>query len=117
MSDDGEGREGDEYKFEPESGEESADEAEDQYYEAKALKDSDCAAALAALDALQQGEKGEWGFKALKQMVKMFAESGSVEEMLAGHGKMLAHLKTASVSRRMAEKHIGSMIGYLAAAP
>lgn len=47
---------------------------ENQYYNSKALKEDDPKAALASFQKvldLEGGEKGEWGFKALKQMIKI----------------------------------------------
>lgn len=47
---------------------------ENQYYNSKALKDDDPKAALASFQKvldLEGGDKGEWGFKALKQMIKI----------------------------------------------
>lgn len=47
---------------------------ENQYYNSKALKEDNPNAALASFQRvldLENGEKGEWGFKALKQMIKI----------------------------------------------
>lgn len=47
---------------------------ENQYYNSKALKEDEPKAALASFQKvldLENGEKGEWGFKALKQMIKI----------------------------------------------
>lgn len=47
---------------------------ENQYYNSKALKETDPTAALAAFRKvleLEENDKGEWGFKALKQMIKI----------------------------------------------
>lgn len=47
---------------------------ENQYYNSKALKEDDPKAALASFQKvldLEGSEKGEWGFKALKQMIKI----------------------------------------------
>ena len=47
---------------------------ENQYYNSKALKEDDPKAALQSFQRvldLESGEKGEWGFKALKQMIKI----------------------------------------------
>lgn len=47
---------------------------ENQYYNSKALKEDDPKAALISFQKvldLEDGEKGEWGFKALKQMIKI----------------------------------------------
>jgi hypothetical protein len=47
---------------------------ENQYYNSKSLKEDDPKAALASFQKvldLEGHEKGEWGFKALKQMIKI----------------------------------------------
>lgn len=49
---------------------------ENQYYNSKALKEDEPRAALISFQKVldleaQGGEKGEWGFKALKQMIKI----------------------------------------------
>ena len=47
---------------------------ENQYYNSKALKEDDPEAALVSFQKvldLQLEEKNEWGFKALKQMIKI----------------------------------------------
>jgi COP9 signalosome complex subunit 2 len=47
---------------------------ENQYYNSKSLKEDDPKAALASFQKvldLEGNEKGEWGFKALKQMIKI----------------------------------------------
>lgn len=47
---------------------------ENQYYNSKALKEEDPKAALNSFQRvldLEHSEKGEWGFKALKQMIKI----------------------------------------------
>lgn len=47
---------------------------ENQYYNSKALKEDDPQAALQSFQKvldLESNEKNEWGFKALKQMIKI----------------------------------------------
>lgn len=46
---------------------------ENQYYNSKALKENPAKALESFLKVLEleNGEKGEWGFKALKQMIKI----------------------------------------------
>lgn len=46
---------------------------ENQYYSSKALKESDPKAALTSFQRVLdlEEEKGDWGFKALKQMIKI----------------------------------------------
>lgn len=58
---------------------------ENQYYNSKALKEDDPKAALASFQKvldLEGGEKGEWGFKALKQMIKINFKLVSNEHIL-----------------------------------
>lgn len=66
------------YNFQQEYSEDSNSEPdvdlENQYYNSKSLKEDDPKAALASFQKvldLENGEKGEWGFKALKQMIKI----------------------------------------------
>lgn len=47
---------------------------ENQYYNSKSLKEKDPNSSLVSFQKvldLEAGEKGEWGFKALKQMIKI----------------------------------------------
>lgn len=46
---------------------------ENQYYNSKGLKEEEPEAALASFNQVLEleEEKGEWGFKALKQMMKL----------------------------------------------
>lgn len=47
---------------------------ENQYYNSKSLKEDDPQGALVQFQKvldLEGGDKGEWGFKALKQMIKI----------------------------------------------
>ena len=60
---------------------------ENQYYNSKAQKEDDPVGALSAFKKvleLEGGEKGEWGFKALKQMIKINFKlvSGSCDQLL-----------------------------------
>jgi COP9 signalosome complex subunit 2 len=55
----------------------------------------------AALDSFQRvldlenGEKGEWGFKALKQMIKINFRLNNFEEMMIRYKQLLTYIKTA----------------------
>ncbi|CDQ96330.1 unnamed protein product [Oncorhynchus mykiss] len=57
---------------------------ENQYYNSKALKEDDPKAALISFQKVLEleGEKGEWGFKALKQMIKMNFKLVSIRHYL-----------------------------------
>ena len=82
-----------EYDFEYESGSNSDDDGSDEgevdlenkYYEAKELKEDDVDAAIRAFQSLLDKEevKGEWGFKALKQMMKLHFRRDEFDQFLS----------------------------------
>lgn len=60
---------------------------ENQYYNSKALKEDDPQAALQSFQRvldLENNEKGEWGFKALKQMIKINFKMVSLQDSIFG---------------------------------
>lgn len=88
---------------------------ENQYYNSKALKDDDPRAALASFTRvleLEDGDKGEWGFKALKQMIKINFKLGNKEEMMRRYKQLLTYIKSA-VTRNYSEKSINSILDYI----
>merc|ERR1719240_627665 len=50
-------------------------------------------------------EKGEWGFKAYKQMVKLEFKRGRYDDMMTAYNQMLTYIKSA-VTRNYSEKVI-----------
>ena len=44
---------------------------------------------------LENGEKGEWGFKALKQMIKINFRLDNYDEMMRRYKQLLTYIKTA----------------------
>ena len=54
-------------------------------------------------------EKGDWGFKALKQMVKLQFQLGMFEETMANYRKLLTYTKSA-VTRNKRSNHIFSFL-------
>merc|ERR550517_663508 len=75
---------------------------ENQYYNSKSLKEEDPKAALESFQRvldLENGEKGEWGFKALKQMIRRYKQ-------------LLTYIKSA-VTRNHSEKSINSILDYI----
>jgi hypothetical protein len=60
-----------------------------------------CSVIQGALDSFQRvldlenGEKGEWGFKALKQMIKINFRLSNFEEMMLRYKQLLTYIKTA----------------------
>jgi len=89
---------------------------ENQYYNSKALKEDDPKAALESfqrvLDLENQGEKGEWGFKALKQMIKINFRLQNYEAMMSRYKLLLTYIKSA-VTRNHSEKSINSILDYI----
>ncbi|RWS03815.1 COP9 signalosome complex subunit 2-like protein [Dinothrombium tinctorium] len=88
---------------------------ENQYYNSKALKEDDPKAALQSFQKvldLEGGEKGEWGFKALKQMIKINFRLGKYSEMMARYKQLLTYIKSA-VTRNYSEKSINSILDYI----
>uniref|UniRef100_A0A915HZ14 COP9 signalosome complex subunit 2 n=1 Tax=Romanomermis culicivorax TaxID=13658 RepID=A0A915HZ14_ROMCU len=88
---------------------------ENQYYNSKALKVDDPRAALdnfREVLRLQRDDKGEWGFKALKQMVKICFQLNEHNLMLSYYRELLTYIKTA-VTRNYSEKAINSILDYI----
>lgn len=73
---------------------------------------------LAALQSFQKvldlenGEKGEWGFKALKQMIKINFKLSNYSEMMVRYKQLLTYIKSA-VTRNHSEKSINSILDYI----
>jgi len=88
---------------------------ENQYYNSKALKENDPKAALESFQRvldLENDEKGEWGFKALKQMIKINFRLQNYEEMMTRYKQLLLYIKSA-VTRNHSEKSINSILDYI----
>ncbi|WRT67670.1 uncharacterized protein IL334_004642 [Kwoniella shivajii] len=109
-----------EYDFDYDDDEEEEDmdgsgDAENQYYKAKALKEDDAEGALIAFRQIvkDQSEKGEWGFKALKQMTKMnYLHLHKPEKAFETYKELLGYTKT-HVTRNYAEKSINNILDYV----
>ncbi|KAK4687770.1 COP9 signalosome complex subunit 2, partial [Tremellales sp. Uapishka_1] len=132
------GADDEDYGFDYEDDDDEADmedetgDVENQYYKAKcevsdlylsvsdetspqALKEDDSAGALKAFRAIvsEQAEKGEWGFKALKQMTKMnYLYLGNPDKALETYRELLTYTK-ADVTRNYAEKSINNILDYV----
>jgi len=88
---------------------------ENQYYNSKSLKEKDPNAALDSFQRvldLENGEKGEWGFKALKQMIKINFRLSNFVEMMTRYKQLLTYIKSA-VTRNHSEKSINSILDYI----
>ncbi|KAF5283164.1 hypothetical protein FQR65_LT02676 [Abscondita terminalis] len=88
---------------------------ENQYYNSKALKEDEPESALTSFQRvldLEGGEKGEWGFKALKQMIKINFKLSNFKEMMVRYKQLLTYIKSA-VTRNHSEKSINSILDYI----
>ena len=88
---------------------------ENQYYNSKALKEEEPKSALTSFQRvldLEANEKGEWGFKALKQMIKINFKLGNFAEMMTRYKQLLTYIKSA-VTRNYSEKSINSILDYI----
>jgi COP9 signalosome complex subunit 2 len=56
-----------------------------------------------------EAEQGEWGFKALKQTVKLHFKLGNRKDMMTSYREMLTYIKSA-VTRNYSEKVINSIL-------
>ncbi|KAL1283935.1 COP9 signalosome complex subunit [Trichinella pseudospiralis] len=87
---------------------------ENQYYNSKAMKSSDPKAAFESFEKVleMEREKGEWGFKSLKQMVKISYSMGMWEQMMDCYMKLLTYIRGA-VSRNYSEKSITNLLEFM----
>uniref|UniRef100_A0A0N4ZFN6 PCI domain-containing protein n=1 Tax=Parastrongyloides trichosuri TaxID=131310 RepID=A0A0N4ZFN6_PARTI len=91
---------------------------ENQYYSAKAHKsEGNVMEALTGMQKVLELEdcKGEWGFKALKQMVKMTFKMEEYDMMLDYYKSMLGYTKSA-VTKNYSEKSISNILELISTA-
>lgn len=90
---------------------------ENQYYNSKTLKEDDPNSALASFHRVLEleEEKGDWGFKALKQIMKLEFHMGRYSEMMDHYQQLLTYIKVA-VTRNYSEKSINSILDYISTA-
>ncbi|XP_060520161.1 COP9 signalosome complex subunit 2-like [Cylas formicarius] len=89
-------------------------ELENQYYLAKTVKEDDignCVSAFHKVLELEGDCKGEWGFKALKQLVKINFKLGNYEETLKKYRQLFGYINSA-VTKNYGEKSINSILDY-----
>jgi COP9 signalosome complex subunit 2 len=103
-----------ELEYSDDSGSEPDVNLENQYYVAKGLKqDNDLRGALEAFQAVLdlEDQKGDWGFKSLKQMVKVCHILEEHEKMINYYSRMLGYVKV--VTKNAAEKSINSILDFV----
>ncbi|KAL3277406.1 hypothetical protein HHI36_012755 [Cryptolaemus montrouzieri] len=87
---------------------------ENQYYLAKTMKEENPTASLSAFQKvldLQGDTKGQWGFKALKQIVKINFQLKNYDETMRKYKELLSYINHA-VTKNHGEKSINSILDY-----
>ncbi|KAI1427189.1 putative COP9 signalosome subunit 2 [Xylaria sp. FL1777] len=119
MSDDDFMQESDEeqYDFEYEDNDEddSGDvDIENKYYNAKQMKGSDPEEAIEEFLGIPslESEKGEWGFKGLKQAIKLEFRLGKYDKAVEHYTELLTYVRSA-VTRNYSEKSINNMLDFI----
>ncbi|KAJ3336517.1 COP9/signalosome complex subunit Csn2 [Gonapodya sp. JEL0774] len=103
------------FEYEDEEEEDGADVGlENKYYNAKGLKEDNPEKALKEFQGVVDAEgsdKGDWGFKALKQMVKVTFKMEDYASCLKHYQKLLGFTKT--ITRNYAEKSINNTLDFV----
>ncbi|CAM9094694.1 unnamed protein product [Pylaiella littoralis] len=87
---------------------------ENSYYSAKALKAEDPKAAVEAFREIMANEEGQgiWGFKALKQLMKLLFSMSAFKEFTECYTQLLGYTRGA-VSQNVGEKGVNSVLDYV----
>eukprot|EP00250_Pteridium_aquilinum_P033893 c6596_g1_i1 orf=193-1512(-) len=102
------------FEYSDEEPEEQDVDIENQYYNSKGLVEMDPEGALSGFAEVvrMEGEKGEWGFKALKQTVKLHYRLANFKQMMDAYREMLMYIKSA-VTRNYSEKCINNILDFV----
>ncbi|KAJ3249160.1 hypothetical protein HDU77_007842 [Chytriomyces hyalinus] len=105
------------FEYEDEDNEEPDVDLENKYYSAKGLKEDTPLDAIKEFEALiaAEEEKGDWGFKANKQICKIAFKLGRYDLVLKQYPVLLAYIKSA-VSRNYSEKSINNILDFMSTA-
>ncbi|KAF2752294.1 PCI-domain-containing protein [Sporormia fimetaria CBS 119925] len=103
------------FEYEDDEDEQTGDvDVENKYYSAKQLKTEDPETAIEeflGVPALEP-EKGEWGFKGLKQAIKLEFKLGRYDKAVEHFKELLTYVKSA-VTRNYSEKSINNMLDFI----
>ncbi|KAF2132171.1 COP9 signalosome-like protein complex subunit 2 [Dothidotthia symphoricarpi CBS 119687] len=103
------------FEYEDDDEEQSGDvDIENKYYNAKQLKAEDPETAIdefLEVPALEE-EKSDWGFKGLKQAIKLEFKLGRHDKAVEHYKELLTYVKSA-VTRNYSEKSINNMLDFI----
>ncbi|KAL8731562.1 MAG: hypothetical protein Q9181_004264 [Wetmoreana brouardii] len=104
-----------EFEYEDDDEEEGGDVGiENKYYNAKQMKADNPDEAIdefLGIPAMEQ-EKGDWGFKGLKQAIKLEFKLGRYDQAVEHYRELLTYVKSA-VTRNYSEKSINNMLDFI----
>ncbi|CEI63784.1 COP9 signalosome complex subunit 2 [Fusarium venenatum] len=103
------------FEYEEDDDEDTGDvDIENKYYNAKQLKLSDPEDAISEFLGIPplEDEKGEWGFKGIKQAIKLEFKLGQYDKAAEHYAELLTYVKSA-VTRNYSEKSINNMLDYI----
>ncbi|CAM1506125.1 Fc.00g057660.m01.CDS01 [Cosmosporella sp. VM-42] len=103
------------FEYEEDDDEDTGDvDIENKYYNAKQMKMSDPEDAIAEFLGIPslEGEKGEWGFKGLKQAIKLEFKLAKYDKAIEHFAELLTYVKSA-VTRNYSEKSINNMLDFI----
>ncbi|KAF9204282.1 COP9/signalosome complex subunit Csn2 [Haplosporangium sp. Z 27] len=102
------------FDYEDDDAEEPDVDLENKYYNAKGHKEDEPETALIEFQGVvdAETEKGDWGFKALKQMVKLSFKMGNYDKTLEYYEQLLPYTK-AAVTRNYSEKSINNILDFI----
>ncbi|KAF7535747.1 hypothetical protein G7054_g5129 [Neopestalotiopsis clavispora] len=103
------------FEYEDDDEEESGDvDIENKYYNAKQMKGSEPEDAITEFLGIPEleSEKGDWGFKGLKQAIKLEFKLGKYDDAVEHYTELLTYVKSA-VTRNYSEKSITNMLDFV----
>ncbi|TPX63054.1 hypothetical protein SpCBS45565_g06881 [Spizellomyces sp. 'palustris'] len=106
------------FDYEDEDEEEPDVDLENKYYNAKGHKEDDPETAIKEFQKVvdAEEEKGDWGFKALKQMVKLSFGQNDYQATLRYYEELITYVKSA-VTRNYSEKSINNILDFVSSSP
>lgn len=87
---------------------------ENKYYNAKQMREENAEEAIDEFLGLpgMEEEKGDWGFKGLKQAIKLEFKLGRYDKAVEHYTELLTYVKSA-VTRNYSEKSINNMLDFI----
>jgi len=105
-----------EYTDEEEEADDGEIRLENEYYNAKGLREHDLGEAASAFEKVIELERedgkenGQWSYKAMKQLVKLHLRTGESSEILRHYNRMLDCIAKGGITPNATEKGINGML-------